>query len=613
MRFIPKINSKNSIYIVKFEDDSKDKDMPLKGVYLQTEKVNSKTQETYEHYEMVSSLIYIKELVMTEKHDYYKIVWFRGDIENEILISASNLLTHSYSNYDELESMMKQGLIIHKRNSFFEYFQSACCTKLPQTTATEETGWTDDGEYIANGFSTCETPFIGSSNVIFVKRGSEEEQIKLWREVFEDNPLVFFCVSYLYAGIISKFILHGEANPIVAITGISSSGKTTLEKFGLGGFTQPDRFLSFNATAGSLERMIHQNSDLFACIDEVGENKQKDNEKTQWFYSIANGKGKSRLKKDSNGNYQTQLEEQKRYSLLFCGEVSFLEGLKKQDGVKVRFNEVVISKDLPLWNVGEDLTESVEDKQKKTALMEYLTKRIYDNYGHIAPLFINLVKSELNQLKDVYIEQLNDARTALGSDSDLINRKAKGLAYSYTGAHYLGRIIWGDNTEEMNEAIYNMKQTAERALFSSIQDMTDSRDEFLEKLSHIEITHQQYFKNVDVDNDDQDIKMKEYLGEISFRSDGMKIIMIPSTVKTRAFQVLEVSEDNFIAWLNSKNYLKKDGQGKSSIVKKGKRFLCIQIPLKDFDDEQIQPIQQIKPINEQPEIIEDLPRFKGEM
>ena len=599
MKYIKRTNENNSIFIVEMED-TKDR---KKGVYIETELYNAKTQTTTTKITKVCSLCYIEEKILVDRANFYKVAFYDRDRKNIKYIEAKDLLTTSVKNSYDLDDMINRGLVIEEkcRGFVIEYFKLLSET-VEEKQGTEKTGW-NNGQYIGNGFNTSDIVYAGKSSVSFNTNGSKQEQVDLFNSVFKENPLIFFVTAYCYAGIISQHILNGEANPILGITGISSSGKTTAEKLITSGYTHPDKFISLNSTSGNLEAVIREHNDLFVCADESGESKLKPEEKIAFIYSIANGRSKGRLQRFGDV-YRSQEVETKKYSLLICGEESLLNGLKKTDGINVRLNELVLTKDLTLWDqIQRPLDENdIETKQSNNAFIEDLTKKLYSNYGFIVPEFIDLVKQDLHLLNKEFTYQLEVTRQELKSSSDIVNRKAKILAYTYVAAKYLARVVFkNDEIDDIPDYLYQMIETAKRALFSDIADFEESRDTYKDLLAHIEDTHQQYFIT-----DNEDITRKEVIGEIKIKND-FKEILIPNNMIARFYNVLGVPDNVFMSYLKNNNLLKRDKDGKSTISRNRKRYYCINIPLSFFEEK-----EKIVSIVNQDEIDDDVPVFPAE-
>lgn len=586
MTKIQRLNTAKSYFTI-IDDEIDDR---AKGVYCITEKWNEKQGKYFTEYLHICTVAYIQFKIKVNDKNYYKVVYYDRDIEKEIYIDAKDLLINGSKNSYDIDKMISNGFIITEkcRSFVLEYFKTQA-PLVNEVAGTDKTGWHGE-HYISNGFNTSSTIYAGRSNVAFIKAGSESEQVDFFKAIFKENPLIFFIVSYCYAGIISKWILEGEANPLLAVTGLSSKGKTTAEMLAISGFSHPSKYSSFNSTAGALENLVQQHEDLFICLDESGESKIKADDKISFVYSLANGRTKNRLKRVGE-EYDTSDINPKKYSLLICGEESLLNGLRQTDGIKVRLNELTLSKDLNLW-----------DSIRNNNDAEQINLFMHQNYGHIVPLFINEVRKELPLLSVKFKEQLESIRYTLGSTNDIVNRKAKVLAYSYTSAYYLARVVFKDEPEVIDDYLYEMYLSAEKGLFSDIADFEESRDRYKDILAHLEDTHQQYFSTL---NDE--LNKKEWIGEIK-QENGKKTINVVNNQWNRFCELIEVPESVFMQYLKDNNLLHRDKSGKSTISRKGKRYYSIVVPDKYFEDEQVIIKKEI-----QEEIDDEVPIFDADL
>lgn len=585
---LPRDNNPNSSFQILEEDGTDLFENELSnGVYCYIQEYNKNTK-TYDTKPVkICSLCYIDGKLNAEQNIYYRFVYFDRDTPKQAILSSADLFGGVFNNR-KIKELVNTGLIINeKRESLFIEYLKTQAQVVEELPATNNTGWNKNHDYIGNGFNTSDVIYTGSNDVFFEKYGDAKAQKTFLRQVYIENPLVFFVNAYCVAGFFAKYLLPLETNFLLAITGMTSKGKTKSANLAKSLYTHPAEIASLNATKGALESLMKKHNDNFHVLDETHESELTPQEKVSAIYAIANGRTKARLHQtnDSAEPFSASKPKPLKYSVLFTGEEAILNNIRRTGGQNVRYNELVLSNDLVLW-------QSIETSDE----MEEIEFKMSQNYGHIIPEILTKISKELKanpqHLLDKFNAYLRGYRSSINADSALINRKAKMLAYTAVGAEYLYNSVFGEDEEEYNvnefidESIYVLGTSA---LFANIADLEDSdgHEYFRNLLQNIEVQQQAYFI-LDGSADDDNIAKKEIFGYIEITSTHKKIKIL-STQKQAFFTRLGVSESNFLKYLDGDNHLKmillKRGKdGKTTIATNGKRYLWLEIPKTFFDD-----------------------------
>lgn len=593
----PRINNKTSWFELVMEDD--EEVFSSAGVYLKEriEKGEGKKPEIKST--KICSVLYIESKIRAESKNWYRLVVHDGDTVKFRDLQAKEMLMSNLKNNEGYEWLYNNGLIVYGKNAQYvsEYLQSAE-NKADIILGTEITGWHEyfdengllQAHYVQRGYSTSEKIYCGNSQISYTKAGSEKEQLEFIADLFYNNPVVFFVASYAIAGMISRFILKGEMNPILAIIGNSSKGKTTLIQVIYSLITNPNFFSSMNQTAYNMSLKVQDNNDGFLAFDETGESKLKPEEKMQLVYSLANGKPRQQSKKKGDIFVSGEDKPAARFSLIVAGEKSLIEGFVATEGVSVRLNELVLSNGYVLWD-SFNLGESEDEKQKANAEAEAVTRFINTNYGHIGPLVLAEIEKDIPNLENTFVEMLAMVRKNIGATTSILNRKAKVLAYAMMGGEYLSRVLW--QPEIRKDALYTMFEAGKIGLFNNIEDFQEQKDHIRDKLASFESTFAHYFNvknlegSISINNDGTEFlnKNKVLYGEVVL-ADTYKDVWIIGTQMDNVCTLMEIDRKLFISYLDEKGLLVKDSQGKTQVNKKVKgnpvRHYRIKIPYSFF-------------------------------
>jgi hypothetical protein len=592
-----RVNNPNSWFELVKETD--EEYFSYAGVYLKETIEKGEGKKPQIKSTKICSVLYIENKIRAESKNWYRLVVQDGDTVKYRDLQAKEILMANLKNNDGYEWLYNNGLIVYGKNAPYvaEYLQTAE-SKAEVIIGTEQTGWheyfDEDGllqaHYVQRGYSTSEKIYCGSSQISYKKAGSEKEQLEFIADLFYNNPVVFFVASYAIAGMISRFILKGEMNPILAIIGNSAKGKTTLIQVIYSLITNPNLFSSMNQTAYNMSLKVQDNNDSFLAFDEMGESKLKPEEKMQLIYSLSNGKPRQQTKKKGDIFVSGEDKPAARFSLIVAGEKSLIEGFVATEGVSVRLNELVLSNGYVLWD-SFNLGDSEEEKQRANAEAESVTRFINTHFGHIGPLVLSEIEKDIPILEDKFVEILATVRKNIGATTSILNRKAKVLAYAMIGGEYLAKVLW--QPEIQKDVLLTMFEAGKIGLFNNIEDFNEQKDHIRDKLASFESTFAHYFnvKNLEgslsINNDGTEFlnKNKVLYGEVIL-ADTYKDIWVIGTQMDNVCTLLEVDRKLFISYLDENKILVKDNQGKTQVNKKIKgnvvKHYRIRIPYSFF-------------------------------
>lgn len=517
-----------------------------KGIYLIEESIDKKTGTIHTKTTLISTLIYLTEKVKSETAIFYKVSFFDNNIELSKYIKASDLLNDGYKDSDDFKFLINNGLVISFkcRQYVIDYLKCAIDT-LETTSATDKAGWNKNNDYIGNGLNTSNIVFTGTTSARFEIKGNTEQYYSKLRTIFEDNPLVFSIVSYCASGFLLHF-LRNEINQILAITGISSKGKSTVGKLALSMFTHPRYFRGMDATKYGMSLLAKDHKDNFVFFDENQESNLTQEQRLQFVYSLANASERLRATKFGDSFGVKDQEEQPKYSILIAGEKSFLNGVDKtNNGLDARFLEIVLPESIQLW-----------DNIKTSEEAESLNQFILDNHGHLAEPFITYIKNNHNSIIDRYEYALKGIRAEMPDSSPIIQRKARILAYTFITSLIIAELLYGkDIATDIADNSYN---ALKKALFLDTEEQDRQLNVYKEELNHIEKTYFNYF-----DIQDNSILIPEkqiiktYLGFIKL-TQKKKVINIISTKFSYFCNLLHFDEKLFLMYLKENNLLSHD-------------------------------------------------------
>lgn len=583
---INKIDDSKNFYTVLLEDRGDD----FKGVYFTEIKGNDK-KGYFPVKKYISSLIYIQKKIRAEKSNYFKVIWFDGNIEHSKYIKASNLFNDGYKDSDDFIYMINNGLLITNKckGLLIDYLKNQSLN-VPEIEGTENMGWHSSGEYVANGFSTTEDIiFTGLSAFKFSKRGDETLYKERLLKIYSENAIVFAINSYMNSAYFLKF-LGNEMNQTLALNGITSKGKSTVGKLSLSLGTNPRNFYSLNSTKGNIESTLKHSNHAKCFFDEVAETNLTKEDRKNLIYSLANGSERGRLKKSlTEGTFQSNSvsDEDKNslvYTVLIAGEESFLQGIDTNgSGIQARYLEIVLPEDMPLW-------ESINTPEEA----EDLNRFIHENYGFIDEDYIKYVKDNKETIIFEYDKKLLEVREEVEEASNVFKRKVRILAYTYVSSLILARLLTKDE-DLIREMCKNSFEAFKKVLFNDIQE--SNFDKYKETLSHLQDTMYKYLD--DLNNIEENRNIIKKLGYIKSNST-FKEFSILSNCFSEFCSLIGLDEKLFIAYLKSKKLLISDeGRNTKKMMfnKARANYYHIRIPHSFFiskEEEDLEDLEDIK-------------------
>jgi len=570
---IPRKNSHSSFEVITQDTEELDK-----GIYLLETKENKRTGDTFIVRTHISTLIEVVEKIKSESAIFYKVVFYDEDKLYSRYIKAGDLFSDGYKDSDDFKFILNNGLIIsYKCKPFVIDYLKAAAQMLDSIQGTEKAGWSEDWEYIGNGLNTSDIIYTGSHAPAFEMKGDKAEYYKTIGGVLSENALVFSIVSYCASGFILKF-LRNEINQILALTGVSSRGKSTVGKLALSLFTHPRYFKPMDGTKLGLSLVASSHRDNFAFFDESQESNMTPEQRKSFILSLANASERIRAHKQGENFGIKQQEEQFKYAILIAGNKSFLSGVNVGDtlgAIDTRFLEILLPDSIPLW-----------DSIKTPEQAEYLNQFIMDNHGHLAYDFITYLKENRKEIVEDYNNTLAFVRSEIGEANSIVMRKVRILAYTYETAKIIGKLINPDLAGEMAENAYQALKTA---LFANNEEETI--DHYKEQLSHIEKTQYQFFEILGDTELSQKVKLdsnqrlKDNYGFV-YNGKAKKEIAIISTRLAEFCENMQFDEKLFLAYAKENNLLKHEAgklTKKIMINKTTSRYYVLEIPYAFFD------------------------------
>ena len=580
-------NNKDSFFLLVIEDETGNTYNEIEfeeGVHLCQYVKNTLITQ------MISSVIYIQDKLVSENKNVFTVVLYDGDQIKTKSILPEFLYSGTINNNKAFSWMLNNGLKIHtQRQSLLKEYLILCEDKAQIKTATEFNGWQEINgkwEYIANGFSTCEISYVGDSRVSeFQTKGDKNEYYQFLKEMFIQHPIVLGVIAYHNSGFINYF-LKEDNNQIMAITGISSKGKSTVLKLALSTWTDGQNFLSMNATQHGITHTLKSYNHNGICFDETGEKTMDNPERIKGFiYSLASGKDRLKMKKVGN-DFDTEMPKRLFYSFLICGEKSIINGLKVEEGINARLCELFLDNNNRIFNFPD------EEQKILSGYVEQYNNFILENYGWLAPDLIRLIKSNTYAIYNEYQKWLEIFRHENNFDSSIINRKLKIIPNISTVASLILDCVLVDelDKEMKTEILYEMQQAMSNALMNDITEL-EEKDPFKSALNSFEETMAGLFiekqTGQEVHKDDRQINLKSIMGEIDISTSQKKILILANCFDEVVIK-LGLDRKLFIAYLRENNLLEigKDGKNQKLITRNGqpKRYYSIVIPMSFFNE-----------------------------
>lgn len=288
----------------------------------------------------------------------------------------------------------------------------------------------DEWQYITDGFSTAPlVRYTGMKGTTWQTSGDELAYYAFMADLCRDNPMVGFLTGFTMAGFLLQHLTDQDHNPMFALLGDSSLGKTLAVYMTLSMRGHPEKLLNtFDATSNSLKQLCKQQNHCGVGVDEFGMLPHvTDKEVHALLYTLSLGKERGRLKKDPLGNYSSSQGDRAYNTILLTGEKAMLT-TTAPIGTAVRLTTFAFDKDShPLW-------DNVDDVKAKTH-----RAFVFANHGWIAPQAIRLIARDPQR----YVDAMARFNAILAGDIEdgPQKRKANAFATSMAGVQVLADVF----------------------------------------------------------------------------------------------------------------------------------------------------------------------------
>ncbi|MBU0761866.1 MAG: DUF927 domain-containing protein, partial [Candidatus Altiarchaeota archaeon] len=219
--------------------------------------------------------------------------------------------------------------------------------------------------------------------------------LKQWQDnvghFCEGNSRLTLVVSTAFAAPLLSLI--GEENGGIHIHGNSSEGKTTALRIACSIYGAPSIMCSWRATSNGLEGVAALYNDALLCLDEISQ--VLPHAAGEIAYMIANGRGKSRAKR--NGDTKPT----KRWNVLFLssGEMSLADHMEDA-GKKTRAGQETRLVNIPADTGAHGIFDTLHDYDDGAQLADALTSSCAQYYGTPIRVFLQkLVDAPLDKLQ----------------------------------------------------------------------------------------------------------------------------------------------------------------------------------------------------------------------
>jgi len=219
------------------------------------------------------------------------------------------------------------------------------------------------------------------------------------------NPLMIFALSLAFAGpLLAPMAMEGGG---FHLRGVSSKGKSTLQKLASSVWGSPAFKHSWRATDNALEAVASCCNDTLLVLDEIHEVKPQII--GEIVYMLANGSGKQRM--SSGGRAASQ--ENWRVIFLSSGEISLQEHMASGN------KKIQAGQDIRLLDIGADgrahgAFDDLHDAKDANSFVKQLETAVTLNYGHAGKRFVerlgkNIDRTDaLSKMMDIFVETAND-------------------------------------------------------------------------------------------------------------------------------------------------------------------------------------------------------------
>lgn len=283
--------------------------------------------------------------------------------------------------------------------------------------------------YITAGFTTApHIRYTGSTGMAWETAGNCDQYLLRMAKMFRDNPVVALTTGFNAAGLMISFFPQLDHNPLWALLGQSSIGKTLAAKTALSMRGNPEVLMkNMDATDNALKSRMRAFNHTGGAIDEIGSAEEKNlREKLANIYQWASGNARGRVRANAlTGEFDEKAEADRNYyTLLFTGEEAFVDMSAANAGNKVRLAQVVFNKENPLWH-------AITDKNDAEAWKGFINT----NYGHLYPRLVHLISKNLPRYQKAYEEYSKALNATVQSQQQ--GRKSNAWALAMAGVTLL--------------------------------------------------------------------------------------------------------------------------------------------------------------------------------
>jgi hypothetical protein len=283
--------------------------------------------------------------------------------------------------------------------------------------------------YITAGFSTApHIRYTGSNGMPWETAGDSDLYLRSMAKMMRENPVVALTTGFNAAGLMISFFPQLDHNPLWALLGESSIGKTLAAETALSmrGFSK-SLMKNMDATDNALKARMRAFNHTGGAIDEIGSGGEKNvREKLANIYQWASGNARGRVRPNAlTGEFDEKAEADRYYyTLLLTGEEAFVDMSAANAGNKVRLAQVVFNADNPLWH-------AIKNKDQA----EDWRALIHTNYGHLYPRLVQLIAKNLGRYQKSYEEYSKAFNATVQSQQQ--GRKSNAWALAMAGVTLL--------------------------------------------------------------------------------------------------------------------------------------------------------------------------------
>jgi putative DNA primase/helicase len=400
--------------------------------------------------------------------DYWGILVKYADSENtehQHVIPADFFADPSQKNW--LGGLLRRGwqgnldskAVTYLRNYMYMQKTSAYITAL------QNTGWDLDGGYL-----------LGNEYIVNQNAAATDEKV-IWQNAPEIDPYASGGTLDEWRATVGRWCVGNSrltmavcaalAAPLIEIAGadsfgfnivgLSSTGKTTAlaaaasvyGKGCLGGYIE-----SWRATGNALENIAAKHCDSLLCIDEMAQVSAAT--LADSAYTIMNGSGKARLKRDGSSQHIKKW----RTLLLSSGEIGLELKAEECANLKVRGGQMVRIIDIPSDAGAEfGIFENLHEFATPSELSKAIKKAAGAHYGHIARALIHYINSGDNRGKiESGLKKINISDICPPGASEQVER----VAWHFMLCAFAGCIMpeniftWPDYTPIQEQEAYIM-------------------------------------------------------------------------------------------------------------------------------------------------------------